>query len=261
MRNIFLVVAPIGGGKTEFIKHAKGILAESNIPFDPNLITDSDHLMAAIRRDHEITHGLYHVHTRQMVRLMHDSKPEDDLDSIAIHPQIQQWMFENFFAELNRITLDGHIHFAEMATGVNGTPDNLMTAQNDYSNQLVVDGLRSGLYPKDWIDKVAGVFLISSDFKARVEWNDMRLSKPYVAGEDITGDQSRPVPREVMDFTKGDDSKVLREFLEYEHNMQGMITQIHNDGTPQFLEQSAVALLERINHRGLEGSGTRKESR
>jgi hypothetical protein len=210
-------------------------------------ITDSPLLVNAIKRDHDETGGIHHIHEINDTPGPHAYDPQNEYRTfINVSPQIQEWMFQDVFSRAAKIPdNDGNYYGFEFAGGVNGTDPQLLTSRNDYSYRTIAQKLKDGIYDASWIPRVAVFIHILSTYKLRYELNEFRRDSEYIPGQDAAGERSRPVPREVMLFTKHDDFEYLSKELQ-RRGVGDRIISIENDGSASFFERGKQAVLERI---------------
>ncbi len=246
-RNIILVTGPFAGGKTELIVHLKTVFDSRGILFEPTPVSDSQYVVAAVERDHQETGGIHHIHQEGDAPAPHAyDAPTEPLTFINVSPQMQQWMFENFFEDLSRPRDPGTHVFAELAGGRNATSSELLTARNDYSYESIAHEFRHGTYATGWIERVALIVHIQTDYTLRDYLNEERRDGAFTLGQDTKGERSRPLPQPVMLFTRDDDFEFMERYLHAEHGLDGRVVTVKNDGTPTFFETATRTVLERL---------------
>lgn len=256
---IYLLAGKISGGKTSLIHALMQECDDRRIAYNPRIVTDSVFLTGAVDRDHQVHEGSHHKHKVDEEPHAHPFDPEHEYETfINTHPMMQHLMNEGFMTAMGNVRRDGIITFAEMAVGGNGIPGN----PNDYSAKRIVDEMRRGTLPRDWVRNIGLFVHIDTPYHVSVELNNERLHHTFRPGADVTGEMSRAVPPEVMPFTRHDDTHLLEDYLRREHGLgRNKFAYVPNDGTGAFFETGITTVLEHMNHRQPEGNVLRRKEK
>lgn len=206
-RNVILVTAPSGGGKSHYIRNLTGMFLASGISYAH--ITDADHIAQAVVRDHEHYKGRNHIHPPQMSEIYYfndtghehlneKSYAENVFPFAVTSNAIRDEMFRTYWEAVLNAPSDGFV-VAELAAGRNIHPSEHLHGKADYSYESMALGFEQRKYPPEVLQRILVAIHPETSYEVRLDRTIRERDDSWKEVVDIFGEDDFPHLRQLLE--------------------------------------------------------------